>query len=200
LRSNVESNTAEIIRVSPANKDYYLGKVKEQLGEIKIDLSDLKSSPNDEEAKKSIKMAIESATKLKITDIEASLYKDNLKKAFDDFEKEGKSDAERVFAEWNRLRIGQEFAMLDEKYKKLQNHTKANSTKFQHSPLSAQMVAMNNPVSNLTNATMGSLLLIIVLLLVVHLCLLAPYLTVERAESGNGLVRKNKTHIQDDLG
>jgi len=197
LRVNVESNTDEMLRVAKPNKGYYLNKVKENLGEIKIDLSTHEASPDDKDIKDGIKKSINVSADLKITDIKASLYKNNLLQAFDEFEKESKPYAEKVFADWNHLRVGQEYAMLDERYKKLSGHIKSNNNKFQHPPIPVNKIEMNNPLNNLSQATASSLLLIVGLLVIIHLCLLATYIAVPRAKSG--LKRSKNTILPDDI-
>jgi hypothetical protein len=154
-------------------------------------------NPNDTDSQKDLEKKLKKATELKIKQIQEACKKDNLDGVFKESD-EYRADVEQVFMGWNRLRIGQEYVAIDEHYAKILKHIQNNVPIFKHTPLPQAKVSMDDVSKSLSNATASSFGLIVLIIGLAHLCLLAPYLIVQRADGGTGLKRKTR-QIKDDL-
>ena len=102
-----------------------------------------------------------------------------------------------VFTDWKYLKVSYYYEDIDNFYNLYNNSAKAQMPDFSYSNPIISPYKVNDPVYSLKTSPVSEILLLSLLLIVLHLCILAPYFAANRSQQQ--LVR-NKTLYQRPEG
>lgn len=103
---------------------------------------------------------------------------DSMKKAADVYIK----DAESVFKNWKFLKLGYYYTDAKKFYERYYNKMTETMSDFTFDPEKDTEIKFQDPLSSIKGSKIPATLLFFIILLVVHLCVLAPYFAAKRPE------------------
>lgn len=123
--------------------------------------------------------------------IRATYELDSLDKACEQYLK----TAQTVFEDWKFLKVSYYYKDIDVFYEKYYSQAKAKMSDFNFAGTLKSEYRINDPVFSLKNSPILKLLLFFLGLVILHLCILAPYIVTKRQA---GALAENKNQYSDE--
>ncbi len=181
FRTEVDANLTAYLLAKGTEKANYKRILGEQLGASFIQAAFIRSheiSPSDAVLRERIRNEMAPAVKNK-QGVTKSIYA--LDSQLDREWKESYEKARRTFNSWNFFELSYDYNNLDEVYGKLYAATKAKMPDFEAAEaMTTSEIQMDSPMESVRQAGVGDLGKFGLLLVLLHLCILLPYLVSER--------------------
>lgn len=182
LNTLINTNFNNLKTADKNNRKLYADKLLETLGKG-VDTEMLMSSPKED----GTAQAIEESKKRKEKTITQTYEQENLHKEYEAYY----DKANKTFENWDRMKISYYYSDIDNMYKTMYKSYKDKMPDFAYQEkIQSKDINITNPIDSVQSAGFGKLLIALVVLLILHLCILASYLIVERAEPTDKLTRR----------
>ncbi|HMC99932.1 MAG TPA: hypothetical protein VKH37_07260, partial [Ferruginibacter sp.] len=133
---------------------------------------------------------VDSAAKNKTAVIRAIYELDSLNKASEEY----LNTAQSVFDDWKLLKVSYYYKDIDSFYMKYYAKAKSKMSDFGYKPVIKDEYQFTEPLHSIKSSPVLRILLFLLGLVVMHLCILAPYFATKRAQR---ILKENTTNYDD---
>lgn len=194
FETGVRSLQKQYFAVGGKDKRSYRDSLIRILGNgIAPALDNYESSAADPSGKKSVEDIIKNQVEIK-KDLEKGRYAldENLSRELVSFF----TKSNIVFSRWNIFEVSFTYNQIDTMYSRVYQGIQEKMPAFQAEPvLAVNPIKLDAPMASFRQAGIGSLLVVLLILAVVHLCILLPYLLSKRPAE---ILKKTDNKYQSD--